>query len=52
MYEVKMIYKQRGIWKDRYYQVFNNITGETIKDYRQKRIALSVSKNLNEAKEI
>jgi len=51
MYQVKIIYKQRGIWKDRFYQVFNNQTGEAIKDYRQKRVAIAVSKNLNQAKE-
>ena len=51
MYQVKIVYKQRGIWKDRYYQVFNNKTGEVVKDYIQKRVADAVSKNLNEAKE-
>ena len=45
-----IVYKQRGIWRDRYYQVFNNRTGEVIKDYRQKRIANAVSENLNQAK--
>ena len=51
MYQVKIIYKQRGIWKDRYYQVFNNQTGEAIKDYRQKRVADAVSEYLNQARD-
>lgn len=51
MYQVKIIYKQRGIWKDRFYQVFNNKTGEVVMDYIQKRVAVAVSENLNEAKE-
>mgnify|MGYP003140130231 CR=1 FL=1 len=49
MYQVKIVYRQRGIWRDRYYQVFNNRTGEVIKDYRQKRIADAVSENLNQS---
>ena len=51
MYQVKRIYKQRGLWKDRYYQVFNNKTGEVVMDYRQKRVAVAVSENLNQSKE-
>ena len=49
MYQVKIVYRQRGIWRDRYYQVFNNRTGEVFKEYTQKRIANAVSENLNQA---
>ena len=51
MYQVKIIYKQRGLWKDRFYQVFNKETGEVIKDYSQKRVAVAVRDNLNQSKE-
>ena len=51
MYQVKIIYKQRGLWKDRFYQVFNDKTGEVIKDYSQKRVAVAVRDNLNQSKE-
>ena len=49
MYQVKTTYKKRGIRKDKYYRIFNNKTGEVIKDYIQERVAIAVNKNLNQA---